>query len=154
MESFGCPGTGTGSSSVRRSCVWNGMHFISISSKWNLMLQVLKYISTPTEINKGVEIYSECQYCGNQVRGASCLFCKKLVLQCSICNLSVRGETVCSYSGSTQFKLHPDTGHLVRFSCCILHWLLNSRLHVPLNSSYTIILYVIQCYITSSVDGT
>lgn len=74
------------------------MHFIIINSKWYLTLQVLKYMSTPAEVHRGVEFYSECQYCNSQVRGAGCLVCKRLVFQCSICSLSVRGEPMCIFS--------------------------------------------------------
>jgi len=79
------------------------MHFIIIITKWNLMLQVLKYMSTPAEVHRGVEFYSECQYCNNKVRGAGCLLCKRLVLQCSVCNLSVRGKTTSSYLITAHF---------------------------------------------------
>jgi hypothetical protein len=76
---------------------------IIISIKWHLILQVLKYMSTPAEVHRGVEFYSECQYCNNKVRGAGCLLCKRLVMQCSICNLSVRGRTMCPYSVTVLF---------------------------------------------------
>lgn len=79
-----------------------------ISTKLHLMLQVLKYMSTPAEVHRGVEFYSECQNCNNKVRGASCLMCKRLVLQCSVCNLSVRGKSACCYSVTTQFRFYPE----------------------------------------------
>lgn len=115
MESFGCSGTGMSLLFTWRSSILSWIHFISINNKWALTLQVLKYMSTPAEVHRGVEFYSECQYCNSQVRGPSCLVCKKLVFQCCICNLSVRGETMCSYSGNTRFSLQPGSGCLSSF---------------------------------------
>ena len=114
-----------------RSCVLSWIRFIITITKWNLMLQVLKYMSTPAEVHRGVEFYSECQYCNNKVRGASCLLCKRLVLQCSICNLSVRGKTLSSYLVTTQFR----TGCLVRFLAFVSHSVIVHFIYLPARHS-------------------
>ncbi|PSN51284.1 WD repeat-containing protein 59 [Blattella germanica] len=70
---------------------------------------VLKYMSTPAEPHKGVEFCTECQYCNKQVRSASCFNCKRLVLQCSICHVSVKGSSnfclVCGHGGHTEHMM-------------------------------------------------
>ncbi|GFG32156.1 hypothetical protein Cfor_09334, partial [Coptotermes formosanus] len=86
--------------------------YSEILHRWNLLdarAQVLKYMSTPAEVHRGVEFYSECQNCNNKVRGASCLMCKRLVLQCSVCNLSVRGLSnfclACGHGGHSEHMM-------------------------------------------------
>ncbi|XP_063236858.1 GATOR2 complex protein WDR59 isoform X2 [Bacillus rossius redtenbacheri] len=75
---------------------------------WNLLdarAQVLKYLSTAPEPHRGVEFWSECRLCGKAVLGASCYHCRRLVLQCAVCNVSVRGSSnyclVCGHGGHT-----------------------------------------------------
>ncbi|XP_021927704.1 GATOR complex protein WDR59-like isoform X3 [Zootermopsis nevadensis] len=86
--------------------------YSEILHRWNLLdarAQVLKYMTTPPEIHRGVEFYSECQYCNSKVRGAGCLVCKRLIFQCSICNLSVRGLSkfcmVCGHGGHSDHMI-------------------------------------------------
>lgn len=82
--------------------------YAEILHRWNLLdarTQVLKYLSSAPELHKGVEFVTECKQCNKQVRGASCLFCKRLSLQCIICHVSVRGAynfcLVCGHGGHT-----------------------------------------------------
>ncbi|KAJ9579708.1 hypothetical protein L9F63_004634, partial [Diploptera punctata] len=68
--------------------------YAEVLHRWNLLdarAQVLKYMSTPGEPHRGVEFCTECQYCNKQIRGPSCVYCKRLALQCCICHVSVKG---------------------------------------------------------------
>ncbi|XP_069692365.1 GATOR2 complex protein WDR59 isoform X2 [Periplaneta americana] len=86
--------------------------YAEVLHRWNLLdarAQVLKYMSTTAESHRGVEFYTECPYCNKQVRGPSCLFCKRLAMQCSICHISVRGLSnfcmVCGHGGHTDHMM-------------------------------------------------
>jgi WD repeat-containing protein 59 len=68
--------------------------------------QVLKFLSIPpAPFGNGVEFITECQICRRTNRGAACLHCKKYLLNCSICQLPVRGASnaclSCGHGGHT-----------------------------------------------------
>nr|CAD7194661.1 unnamed protein product [Timema douglasi] len=111
--------------------------YAEILHSWDLLnarAQVLKYLSTTPPPHVGVEFCSECQHCSKPVRGASCNSCKKLILQCAICHLSVRDiflfvcrfiELLPSMWSRWPHRPHDD---LVRDRDCLSHrlWLLLS----------------------------
>ncbi|XP_059471344.1 GATOR complex protein WDR59 isoform X2 [Neocloeon triangulifer] len=83
--------------------------YAEILYRWELLearAQVLKYVSTNIEVHKGVEFLTDCLHCSKPAQGPSCIFCKRLALQCAICHVSVRGSAnfclVCGHGGHTQ----------------------------------------------------
>lgn len=82
--------------------------YAEILHRWNLLdarAQVLKYMSTPPEPHRGIEIKSDCQYCHEPGQDAYCTTCKKPSLQCIICHISIKGSSnfclVCGHGGHT-----------------------------------------------------
>ena len=88
--------------------------YADILFRWGLLearILVLKYLSTPTEAHRGVDFVTECSPCRQTVRGPQCSLCKRLLLNCVICRVVVKG-TVCliqiSYKLSViYFKILP-----------------------------------------------
>ncbi|XP_067001039.2 GATOR2 complex protein WDR59 [Anabrus simplex] len=104
--------------------------YAEILYRWHLFdarAQVLKYLSIVPDAHRGVEFFTECQYCSKQVRGASCLYCKRLSLQCAICHVSVKGSSnfclVCGHGGHTNHMMvwfETETVCPTGCGCCCL----------------------------------
>ncbi|KAI5736331.1 hypothetical protein M8J76_002205 [Diaphorina citri] len=77
--------------------------------RWHLLNErtaLCKHImSSGTEIQRGVEVVTECIVCKEPSRDPRCPKCKALTVQCVICHISVRGVTnfclVCGHGGHT-----------------------------------------------------
>ncbi|KAK9879451.1 hypothetical protein WA026_006522 [Henosepilachna vigintioctopunctata] len=76
--------------------------------RWGLLYnraEVLKHLSWPQEIHKGVEFLCDCKNCIKPSRASSCNSCRKLTLNCIVCHISVRGSAncciVCGHGGHT-----------------------------------------------------
>lgn len=61
----------------------------------------MKYMSTTPEVHRGVEFVTVC--CSGQNSSATCGECKRLSLQCVICHISVRGESIVLGLGGISF---------------------------------------------------
>lgn len=76
--------------------------------RWGLLYkraEVLKYMCKASEMHRGVEFVTDCQYCFKSAKSCSCMHCKRLALNCVICHISVRGSAncciVCGHGGHT-----------------------------------------------------
>lgn len=83
--------------------------YAEILYRWGLLynrVEILKHLSTPSEMHKGVEFLTDCQVCCVPTRGSNCSICKRMSLICVVCHLSVRGSAnfcvVCGHGGHTQ----------------------------------------------------
>ena len=57
----------------------------------------MKYLSTPIDPHRGVDFVTECVPCRTTVRGPQCTLCKRLLLNCVICRVVVKGKIVNYY---------------------------------------------------------
>ncbi|XP_031559913.1 GATOR complex protein WDR59-like [Actinia tenebrosa] len=76
--------------------------------RWNMLdkrVEVLKFLSKPQETGKGIEFSTRCFKCRQKIIGAHCVSCMRFGLQCSICNVAVRGASniciACGHGGHT-----------------------------------------------------
>ncbi|KAK3739928.1 hypothetical protein QZH41_015973, partial [Actinostola sp. cb2023] len=70
--------------------------YADVLHRWNMLekrVEVLKFLSLQQEPQKNIEVSSRCHYCRRKINGAVCNSCKKFGLQCSICNVAVRGAS-------------------------------------------------------------
>lgn len=92
----------------------------------------MKYLSTPSDPHRGVDFVTECLPCRQTVRGPQCTLCKRLLLNCVICRVVVKGQLRISkaqrilsifpsahFSGSASFCLVCGHGG---HSLHIAHW--------------------------------
>ncbi len=56
------------------------------------LFKVLKYLSTPIDPHRGVDFVTECVPCRTTVRGPQCTLCKRLLLNCVMCRVVVKGN--------------------------------------------------------------
>ncbi|XP_030758273.1 GATOR complex protein WDR59 isoform X2 [Sitophilus oryzae] len=84
------------------------MAYAETLQRWKLpykRAEVMKYMSSPLEVHKGVEFKSDCKMCQNPTTFSVCNTCKKFPIHCVICNISVRGLAntclACGHGGHT-----------------------------------------------------
>ncbi len=63
-----------------------------IFSGFFFCFQVLKYLSVPQDLHRGVDFVTECLPCRQTVRGPQCTLCKRLCMHCVICRIAVKGQ--------------------------------------------------------------
>ncbi|XP_022914138.1 GATOR2 complex protein WDR59 isoform X2 [Onthophagus taurus] len=84
------------------------LSYAELLHRWKLLynrVEVLKYMSTPSETYRGLEFLTDCQNCQKPSKYCTCDNCKKLSLNCIICHTSVRGSAncclMCGHGGHT-----------------------------------------------------
>ncbi|XP_046440628.1 GATOR complex protein WDR59-like isoform X2 [Daphnia pulex] len=87
--------------------------YADILYRWGLLearVLVLKYLSTPIDPHRGVDFVTECVPCRTTVRGPQCTLCKRLLLNCVICRVVVKGSAsfclVCGHGGHGRCMSH------------------------------------------------
>ncbi|KAJ8687709.1 hypothetical protein QAD02_023503 [Eretmocerus hayati] len=83
--------------------------YAEILHRWRLLdvrAQVLKHVSSVScDVQKSIEFQSECLSCNKSCKGPQCSTCKRLVFQCVICHISIRGPSnfciACGHGGHT-----------------------------------------------------
>ncbi|XP_059350855.1 GATOR complex protein WDR59-like isoform X2 [Daphnia carinata] len=80
--------------------------YADILYRWGLLearVLVLKYLSSPIDPHRGVDFVTECNPCRTTARGPQCTVCKRLLLNCVICRVVVKGSAsfclVCGHGG-------------------------------------------------------
>lgn len=80
--------------------------------RWNLLVKrakVLKYLTYPTDVSRGVEFVTECSVCRKVTYSPYCDKCHKSILYCAICRLPVRGSAngciSCGHGGHTEHMM-------------------------------------------------
>jgi WD repeat-containing protein 59 len=83
--------------------------YADILYRWGLLVpraKVLKYLSAPIDVFRGVEFVTECLICMKITRAPSCVSCRKPLLSCMLCRLPVRGSSNaclnCGHGGHTE----------------------------------------------------
>ncbi|XP_066594215.1 GATOR2 complex protein WDR59 isoform X2 [Prorops nasuta] len=84
--------------------------YAEVLHRWKLLdarAQVLKHVSTTLmDTHKEVDFHCECEICGIVSWGPQCSSCKRLIFECVICHISVRGPSnfciLCGHGGHTQ----------------------------------------------------
>lgn len=71
--------------------------------RWSLLVpraKVLKYLSTNTDVSRGVEFVTECMSCAKVTPASMCKDCHIPLLHCALCRLPVRGlANACLHCG-------------------------------------------------------
>ncbi|KAI9557296.1 hypothetical protein GHT06_017122 [Daphnia sinensis] len=87
--------------------------YADILYRWGLLearVLVLKYLSSPIDPHRGVDFVTECIPCRTTVRGPQCTLCKRLLLNCVICRVVVKGSAsfclVCGHGGHGRCMAH------------------------------------------------
>lgn len=76
--------------------------------RWGLLVhrsKILKYLSSNSDVSRGVEFVTECMSCTKVTPAPLCKDCHKPLLYCSLCRLPVRGSAnaclSCGHGGHT-----------------------------------------------------
>lgn len=84
--------------------------YADILYRWRLFksrVLVLKYLSVPQDLHRGVDFVTECLPCRQTVRGPQCTLCKRLCMHCVICRIAVKGSaSFCLICGHGGHSLH------------------------------------------------